>query len=519
MARVLIVSTNRERTPFPVMPVGPALVAAHAQRAGHDVRVLDLMFEKDPEQAASHAVASFDPEVIGVGMRNIDNSDLIETKYYVPDVERMLGAIRSAAPRTPIVLGGAATSIEPEALLGLWGPAGSFAAGRSAPLVDMILTGDAEKRFPLLLDRLLSGAPADDVSGLCRPGPDGGARWNRIGLAEPIDDLADARLFDVVDVKRYARADGVYPIQTKRGCAFTCTYCTYGSLEGLRTRYRPVAEIVDEIERAADRGVVHFEFVDAVFSHPPVQARAVCEELIRRGLPRRIALTASGFNPVGVTEALVALMKRAGFRSLSATVEGASTTMLRRMQKGFEAEDVARIAEWLPRHGIPAVWIFLIGSPGETLETVDETFTFIAERIPRRDLVYITNGVRVYRGTGLHRSLVASGHIRPDQPLLEPYFVFSASLPRDVYLQKLLAFARAHPNVVNSFEAGQPVVASLARLLGRLPLPRPRWRMLPLIRRFGSPFRDVRADALVASAWPIVSDADITASAEVSAAT
>jgi anaerobic magnesium-protoporphyrin IX monomethyl ester cyclase len=509
VTRALILSTNRERTPFPVMPIGPALIAAHATRAGHDVRLVDLMFARDPESTTTEAIGTFAPEVIGVGMRNIDNSDLIETKYYVPDVERILRAVRSAAPAAQVVLGGAATSIEPKALLALWGPTGSTDSASTrlgAPLIDMILTGDAERRFPLLLSRLSAGATTDDVPGLCRPGPDGAARWNPVGLAEPIDDLEDGRLFEVIDVKRYARADGVYPIQTKRGCAFTCTYCTYGSLEGLRTRYRPVPRIVDEIERAVDRGVVHFEFVDAVFSHPPVQAREVCQEIIRRGLHERIGLTASGFNPVGVTEALVALMKRAGFRSLSATVEGASTAMLRRMQKGFDAEDVAHLAEWLPRQGIPAVWIFLIGSPGETLETVDETFAFIADRIPKSDLVYITNGVRVYRGTGLHRSLLASGRISEDQSLLEPLFVFSDSLPRDRYLEKLVRFSREHPNVVNSFEAGQPIVETLARLLGRLPLPRPRWRLLPLVRRFGSPFRAVRPDALVDSRWPVVTE-------------
>ena len=133
------------------MPVGPALVAAHAARAGHEVRLTDLMFERDPERAAREAIASFRPEVIGVGMRNIDNSDLIETKYYVPDVERILFAVRKAAPHAPIVLGGAATSIEPEALLALWGPAG--AASRRASITTP-MPRDSPKS---------SGAPARDT--------------------------------------------------------------------------------------------------------------------------------------------------------------------------------------------------------------------------------------------------------------------------------------------------------------------------------------------------------------------
>lgn len=498
MARVLLVATNRERTPFPVLPVGPAIVGAHAARAGHDVRVVDLMFEADPAGAAARAVRAFRPDVVGASMRNLDNSDLIGTKWYVPEIEAILAALRSEAGRdVPIILGGAATSIEGEALLRLWGPAGKG-------LVDLLLTGDAENRFPALVAGLARGAAPEDLPGLLRAGPDGVPRWNRVGLAEPIDEVAEARLFDWTDVARYARADGAYPIQTRRGCAFTCTYCTYGSLEGLRTRYRPAAAVADEIERAADAGVVHFEFVDAVFSHPAAHARAVLEEIVRRGLPARVRLSAAGVNPVGVTDELVALMKRAGFSSVSATVEGATTAMLKRMRKGFDGEDVARLAALLPKHGIPAVWIFLIGSPGETAETVEETFRFIESRVPRRDLVYVTNGVRVYRGTGLQAELLERGLLEPDADLLRPVFTFSEALDRAWYRDRLRRFSKDHPNVVNSFEAGQPVVETLARVLGRLPLPRPRWRVLPWVRRVGSPFRDAAPDALTASPWPVV---------------
>lgn len=503
MARILLVATNRERTPFPVMPVGAALVAAHAEREGHEARVLDLMFEEDVGKALARTLRTFPPDLIGVSMRNIDNSDLIETKYYVPEVEAILREVRQAGGAVPVVLGGAATSIEPEALLALWGPGGR-ASENGPPLVDLILTGDSEKVFPRLAERLLLGRDVSDLPGICRREPDGALSWNRVGLSEPVDGLADAGLFRFTDISRYERAEGVYPIQSRRGCAFTCTYCTYGSLEGLRMRFRSVGEVVDEIERAVDAGVAHFEFVDAVFSHPPAHARAICLELIARGLGEKAVFTASGFNPVGVTEDLLALMRKAGFRTVSATVEGASTAMLQRLRKGFDARDVENLARWLRNQGILAIWIFLIGSPGETRETVEETFEFIAKKIPKNHLVYITNGVRVYRGTGLHRALLAEGSLSPSQNLLEPFFVFSSTLPRDWYLSRLIEFSRENPNVVNSFEAGQSVVETLSRAVSWLPFPRPRWRLLPAIRRIGSPFRAARKDALTAPPWPVV---------------
>ena len=485
--RVLIVSTNRERTPYPVLPVGPCLVAARLAQEGFDVRVADLMWEDDPARAAADAVRGFRPDFVGVSMRNVDNSDLIGTKYFVPEIRGIFDALRHATA-APVVLGGAAAAIEPIRLFRALAP-------------DAILYGDAENRFPELLRSWERGAPRLDLPGLVVE-RDGRLVHNRLHSSEPIDGLPDAALFRWIDMKKYLRREGVYPIQTKRGCGFTCTYCTYGSLEGLRYRFRPPVEVVDEIERAAAAGARFFEFVDAVFSHPPVQARGVLNGILDRGLD--VKLTAAGFNPVGVTEPLVALMRRAGFIATTCTVESASDAVLEAMQKGFRREDVLRLARWLPRHGIPAVWVFLVGSPGETMDTVDETFSFIAREIPKHDLVYVTHGVRVYPGTGLERRLRAEGWIGPETNLLEPFFYLSPDLPRDRYFDLLMKLAKEHRNVVHSFEAQQPIVDTLTRACMYLPLPKPRWRVLPRLRRFVDPFRPPRRDALERHSFPVV---------------
>ena len=68
--RVLLVSANREKLPSPVVPIGILAVAA-ALRDAHDVRVLDLCFEDDPHAAATAAITAFDPEIIGLGLRNL----------------------------------------------------------------------------------------------------------------------------------------------------------------------------------------------------------------------------------------------------------------------------------------------------------------------------------------------------------------------------------------------------------------------------------------------------------------
>src|SRR6476620_6921536 len=92
-ARVLLVSTNRERQPYPVVPNGMACVASALDGAGHEVTFLDLCFESDPAAAAAKAARETDPAVIGVSVRNIDNSDAIALQHYTPEARAILDAL------------------------------------------------------------------------------------------------------------------------------------------------------------------------------------------------------------------------------------------------------------------------------------------------------------------------------------------------------------------------------------------------------------------------------------------
>jgi anaerobic magnesium-protoporphyrin IX monomethyl ester cyclase len=115
-ARVLLVSTNRERQPYPVVPNGLACVASALDAAGHRVRFLDLCFVKDPVASARAATRAFRPDVIGVSVRNIDNSDAIALRHYTPEARDVLLALRAAAPAAKVIAGGAAFGVAPEAL-------------------------------------------------------------------------------------------------------------------------------------------------------------------------------------------------------------------------------------------------------------------------------------------------------------------------------------------------------------------------------------------------------------------
>ncbi len=113
-------------------------------------------------------------------MRNVDNSDLIGTKYFVPEVRELFSRLRRITA-APLILGGAGAAIEPVRTFEEVSP-------------DAILYGDAEKRFPDLLRRWANGISFDDISGLVvRRG--GRILHNALHSSEPIDGLPDPDLF------------------------------------------------------------------------------------------------------------------------------------------------------------------------------------------------------------------------------------------------------------------------------------------------------------------------------------
>src|SRR3979411_3087007 len=115
-ARGLLVSPNRVVRPYPVVPNGLACVASALDAAGYHVRFLDLCFAANPVAAARRAAAEFKPDIIGVSVRNIDNSDAIALRHYTPEARTVLHALRQAAPGAKVIAGGAAFGVAPEAL-------------------------------------------------------------------------------------------------------------------------------------------------------------------------------------------------------------------------------------------------------------------------------------------------------------------------------------------------------------------------------------------------------------------
>jgi tRNA A37 methylthiotransferase MiaB len=365
--RVLLVSANREMLPSPVVPIGPLAVAA-ALRDAHDVRLVDLCFEDDPGAAIEGAIRDFDPEVIGLGLRNLHTNAYDGMERLVAGYAELVRSMR-AATDVPIVLGGAAYSLQPETLLDRLG-------------ADYGVVGEGERPFRLVVDTLEKGQKPSRVSRAAAAAPDlvkaSLARRGPTRTASDLDDLPPPAR-DLVD-PRYYRFDGTDNLQTKRGCAFTCAYCDYPDLEGSKVRVRDPAAVADEmLARSKVPGVTHMFFVDSVFNVPRSHAIAVCEEIERRGNPLPWVCYAS---PVALDEEVVRAMARSRCEGVEIGSDAGTPRMLSQLKKPFTLDQIERSRALFREHGMLDCHTFVLGALDETADEVKETLAFVDQLDP-----------------------------------------------------------------------------------------------------------------------------------------
>lgn len=461
--KVLFVYSNQVRDLLPAPPIGLSYVASATANAGHEVRFVDLLMTTDGLQQLQRVLTLFQPAVVGISVRNIDNVVHQRLKTHLDILARQIALIRQTSAAA-IVLGGPAISI-----------LGSQALAHLD--ADFAVLGEGEETFPALLSEMAGARDYASIPGICfvrdgeivnsavqrsqQFGPSGMERW--------------------IDWRRYERLGATWPIQCKRGCPLHCTYCTYPTIEGRVIRKRPPAEVVEEIRQVA--GTLKprcFEFIDSVFNQPESYAIELCEAIIRADL--RVKLTTMGVNPRGLSRELLELMKRAGFNSMMITPESASDPILDAMRKDFKKADIIRCARLVRESGIPSMWFFMLGSRGETRETAEETIRFAEEHLNWKNcLPMFTTGIRILPGTELAHQARADGYLRAEQNLLDSTFYFSPQVSEQWLLQRVDRAVETCPAVVHAAE--DPSSGSLAgrvfRLLHLAGIAPPYWRFIP----------------------------------------
>lgn len=228
-----------------------------------------------------------------------------------------------------------------------------------------------------------------------------------------IDDL-DALPFpawDQLDLLRYFDGSKLHPYVTiigGRGCPFGCSFCLWPQvMHGRRYRMRSPQNIVDEMQWVVSRwpGIRQGEFFfeDDTFTVNADRAHALCDAIGQSGLgvPFSINSRADVDDP-----ALLRHLKRAGCRMVLVGFESGSQAMLDAMGKRTTVEQMERFVRDCREAGLAVHGCFVLGLPGETARTMQETLDF-SLRVPLTTLQF--SAAVPFPGTRYYETIKAQG--------------------------------------------------------------------------------------------------------------
>lgn len=406
--KVLLISANVTLSPYPIYPIGMSMVAAALTKAGHTVLQADFLLLDSSLEEIGREVEEFGPDLVGISVRNIDNVNLMNEKYYIQNVKNIVDKIREVSD-VKVMLGGAGFSLIPDLILKETG-------------ADYGIIGEGEVLAVEFVNNAAKGIyPTESLIG-----PAARITGEQIGAA-----LYDERLMEF-----YLHSGNIASIQTKRGCAYKCVYCTYPLLEGTQLRRRDPREVVDDIETLRDKHATKYIFfVDSVFNDDEGAYLDVVDEMLRRG----VSIPWSGFiKPGGLTDEIVERMKKTGFASAEVGADAASDTTLAMLGKNFDFHDIVVCNDLLVRHGIATSHFFMFGGPGETEATVHEGIRNILGL--QQCVVFIFMGIRILPHTPLARLAIKERLIPSEEEMLKPVYYVSPSVDK-TWLEETLTSA------------------------------------------------------------------------------
>jgi len=425
---ILLVNPNQMKPP--VTPVALDYLAQSLEEKGFKAEVLDLAFSTDAESDIQSALRRMDPVLIGVTVRNLDDSYLASQDFCLERTKKIIDCIKSHS-RARLVLGGVGFSIAPEAVLDYCG-------------VDWGICGEGEKPL-LMLARQISGkGDVHNIPGLVFRAGMGFHRNPERSF--PLKDAALGRR-QAVDNLRYLREGGMVGFESKRGCNQGCSYCADPIAKGTRVRLRNPELVAEELANLYRQGIDHFHTCDSEFNIPENHALEVCRRIVKKGLGDKIRWYAY-LSPKPFSKELARWMQKAGCVGIDFGVDHANEDMLKTLGRSHGDEDIISLAGLARAHGFSLLFDLLLGGPGETRKTIAEAIELMKETSPER--VGISLGLRLYAGTPLFRKIQAQG-LRKENPnlhgpvegnpeLLRPVFYLESGLGEDIedYLDGLI---------------------------------------------------------------------------------
>lgn len=371
------------------------------------------------------------------------------TPYYRESLA-MARICRELFGSVPIVMGGSHATMHPETLLG--------------PLVDFVLCGEAEDSIVALIRALCGEQTFAEVPGLVYLD---GQRLLRNRQESP--EIATIALPDLsslpVEQYSFGRSPMTFLI-TSRSCPHRCSFCSIHAVFGKDYRMRQVTDILDEIQLRYNQGYRHFDIEDDNFTVNKADVKVLLRRIIDLALPLTFSAM-NGLSYISLDEEILSLMRRAGFSHLNLALVSADEIVRRMTERPHTLDRFYQVLEVASRLGFRTTVYFIIGLPGQTLESMCRTLKVIAREqcLPGVSPFYYTPGSPIHAQTHAGLRLASAGR--------DPYFaarLTAMDVESDLWERRDLYTLFKLTRVVNAAKEGldRGQAASLGRALSIL---------------------------------------------------
>lgn len=331
-------------------PLGILYIAAYLKQTGrYEVSVIDAQADDLTHSQVAERVEQINPDVVGITAMT----------FTLIDVKMVMDEIRKRVPNTPIVVGGPHVVIYPEESISALG-------------ADYAVVGEGE----MTMDTLLQYIATEGRNGSKRI-------WQQEQFIQDLDALPfPAR--ELTNIDKYfsvlCKDTPTSNAFSSRGCPFACSFCDRPAL-GKGFRAMTSKRVVDEMEWCVNNGIKELMFYDDTFSVSKKRVHDVCNEIKRRGLAWQDAhgkwqrkLGWDVRTRVNVVDSdLLKNMAEAGCERIHFGIESAVPRVIKELAKGITTEQIEDAFALCKQYGIKTLAYFMMGSPTETQEDVDET--------------------------------------------------------------------------------------------------------------------------------------------------
>jgi radical SAM superfamily enzyme YgiQ (UPF0313 family) len=407
--KVLLISANTLREPYPVYPLGLDYVAG-AIAENHQVQIVD-MNSLGGHDALAAVIKNFFPHIVGLSLRNIDNTDTTDARGFIGQYRTIVDVIRKHSDAR-LVLGGSGFTIFP-------------AETMRALDADYGVIGEGE-RLALLLNAIENRKDAATIPGVITP-------ETQNSLPEPWEGKITRRIIpNPANLQFYLQNGGMLNLQTQRGCHFKCVYCTYPHIEGHHLRLMDPAETAAAALKLQASGAKYFFITDSVFNADCSHSLAVASAFKENGVS---IPWGAFFAPLKHPADYFRKMADAGMTHVEFGTDSLSNTVLAAYRKPFRDRQILINHQAAIDAGLYVAHYFLLGGPGENPQTLKETLTGVDSL--KKSALFFFCGMRIYPGTELYDIAVNEGQIERDRSILEPVFYRSALIDSNEIIRQV----------------------------------------------------------------------------------